>query len=86
MSREELERIGQAIEQAVLARRESRASRSGSQQPDPSPLDVDPSSHQSQSAEPDGDIPDDFDPTDAKLEEINQVVLDMDDSPMKRSL
>ena len=52
MSQEELEQIGQAIGQAVLARRESRALGSGSQQPDLSTLDVDPSSHQSQSVEP----------------------------------
>ena len=82
MSWEELEKIGQAIGQAVLARRESRTSGLDSQQPDPSTLDVDPSSHQSQSAEPDDDIPDDFDPTDAELKEINRVVLEKDDSPM----
>ena len=82
LSREELEQIGHAIGQAVLTCRESRASGSGSQQPDPSSLDVDPSSRQRQSAEPDDDIPDDFEPTDAELEEINRVVLENDDSPM----
>ena len=82
MSREELEKIGHAIGQAVLARRDSRASGSGSQQPDPTSLGVDPSSHQRRSAETDEDVPADFEPTDAELEEINRIVLDKDDSMM----
>ena len=83
MSRDELERIGQAIGQAILARRETSAPGSGSQQPDPSPsVDPYPSLVQRQSVETDTDVPDDFIPTHAELEEIERVVLDKHDSSM----
>lgn len=76
MSRDELERIGQAIGQAVLARRETLAPGSGSQQPDPAPSDPHPSLAQRQYVEIDTDVPKDFVPTHAKLEEIERVVHD----------
>ena len=82
MSRDELERIGQAIGQAVLSRRETMAPGSGSQQPDPSPSDPNPSLVQRQYVETDTDIPDDFVPTHEELEEIERVVLDKHDSSM----
>lgn len=80
MSREELEQIKHAIGQAVLARREHRVSRSGSQQSDPVSLEIDPSSCQCQSAKPGKDVLDDFEAINAKLKESNCVVLDKDDT------
>ena len=82
MSRDELERIGQAIGQAVLSCRETMALGSGSQQPDPSPSDPNPSLVQRQYVETDTEVPEDFVPTHAKLKEIERVVLDKHDSSM----
>ena len=83
MSRDELERIGQAIGQAVLARRETSVPRLDSQQPDPSPsVDPYPSLVQCQYVETDTDVPNDFVPTHAELKEIKRVVLDKHDSLM----
>ena len=67
MSCDELERIGQALGQAVLARRETMAPGSGSQQPDPSPSDPNPSLVQRQYVETDTDVLDDFVPTHEEL-------------------
>ena len=78
MSREELERMGHAIGQAVLERRTAGETGSGLEQPIPLPTDPSPSVLRRQTEESDTEIPDDFIPTQTEMDEINRVVLDKD--------
>ena len=78
MSREELERMGRAIGQAVLARRATGEMEPGSEQPIPSPADPSLSFPRRQAVESDTEIPDDFVPTQSERDETNRVVLDGD--------
>ena len=60
LSREELERIGQAIGQAVLLHKATWEMGSGSQEPNPSPTGPSLSVPSRQAVESDMDIPEDF--------------------------
>ena len=78
MSREELERMGHAIGQAVLVRRLTGETGSGSEQPIPPPIDPSPSFPRRQTEESDTEIPIDLVPIKTEMDEINCVVLDKD--------
>ena len=76
LSREELERIGRVIGQALLLHKATWEKGSGSQEPNPSPTGPSPSVPSHQAIESDMDVPKDFIPTQAEEEEINRVVSD----------
>ena len=76
LSREELERIGRAIGQAVLSHKTTWETGSGSQEPNPSPTRPSLSVPSRQAIESDMDVPKDFIPTQAEEEEIDRVIFD----------
>lgn len=78
LSRDELERMSRAIGRTVLARRDAGEAGPDSVQPIPPTANPSLSVPTRQAVEFDMEVPDDFVPTQAEIDEINHVVLEGD--------